>query len=308
MNNKLEMRSQFDSGVYQTYCQSKNYEAIELNPQSNLCVIYFSSNGLYYPDTAAVFHQVVAVKDRYEWKKNIVQSARKVIFVRDVQKQWYVEGINSQVNSIEKLCTLLKAESQGLDVVCVGNSAGGYAAVLVGCKLNAARIFSLSGQFSLLHQLEGEFARSKNPTLVKYENVDGYKQNYLLIDLIKTSKVPILYFYPAKSVKDRMQAELVRDIPHVYSFAFDSKNHANTCWRINFVDLFPMDLSNLLKLHHAYAGKIINPYIFSNRVSGYLKTARYSIDTLLKKINLFWQKNRLPKSKGKTHEDFSVKY
>ena len=214
MNNQLRKRSQFDvSGVYQTYCQSKNYEAIKLNSQSNLCVIYFSSNGLYYPDTAAVFHRVIAVKDRYEWKKNIVQSARKVIFVRDVQKQWYVEGINSQVNSIEKLCALLKAESQGMDVVCVGNSAGGYAAVLVGCKLNAARIFSFSGQFSLLHQLEGEFARNKNPTLIKYENVDGYKQNYLLIDLIKASKVPILYFYPAKCVKDRLQAELVRDIP-----------------------------------------------------------------------------------------------
>ena len=280
---EVQPKTQFDiPEVSQVYCTHKNYEVIDLNTQSNLCIIYFSSNGLYFPNTSQAFTEIILKNNRYEWKKNILKSAQKVIFVRDIKKQWYFEGINAEFDSIEKLSKLLKLESQGLNVICVGNSAGGYAASLVGSLIGASHVFSFSGQFTLLHQLNGELKKAMNPSLVKFEKNEDYKKYYLLTNLIKGSKIKIFYFYPNKSDKDIMQSKLVRSLPNIYVFAFDSDIHSETCYKVNFVDLFNMNLEALIKLNCLFKDKTINPYDFSVEVSGYIKTFKYLLKGWLK--------------------------
>ena len=63
-------------------------------------------------------------------------------FVRDVYKQWYLKGVNAEIDSIEKLYEFLKAETEGYQIVTVGSSAGGYAAVLFGYLLNATKVLA----------------------------------------------------------------------------------------------------------------------------------------------------------------------
>jgi len=273
------METQFDLPImHQTYANKANYEIAEINPRGSTCVLYFSSHGLYFPNTLDEFQRIVIEQNRFEWKRNVLPSARKVIFLRDVTKQWYLEGINARLNSIEKVCAFLKEETAELKIICVGDSAGGYAAALFGSLLEASATFCFSAQFSLRRVLE-EGNLEKNPTVAKYVNEPKINKFYDLSDAIQTSKIPIYYFYPARCPFDIDQALLVKNIENVYSFAFDSKIHGQTCYPINFVDLFSSSREALLALHKNYQGKVITPFNFSQRVSGWTRTIKHFIKT-----------------------------
>lgn len=274
MSGKL--RTQFDlDKMIEVYTKYPNYKILNLDNNYNKCVIYFSSNGLYYPNTEHVFEREIIEKNRFEWEKNILKSAKKVIFIRDVTKQWYLTGINSTIDTIAKLFDFLKQETQGLEVVCVGSSAGAYAATLFGSLLKAQCVFNFSGQFCLNHILEDPIARQKNFTLVKYENDINYRKYYSIIDIIKSNDVPICYFYPARCEIDISQKDLVKDINNIYRFPFKSAIHGKTCYLINFVDLFDLELDQIKKLCLKNKGNEISPVNFSINISGFQKTAKY---------------------------------
>jgi hypothetical protein len=271
-----ELRTQFDlDKMIEIYSKYPNYKVLNLDNHYNKCVIYFSSNGLYYPNTEYVFEREIIEKNRFEWGKNILKCAKKVIFIRDVTKQWYLTGINSKINTIGKLYDFLKQETQGLEVICVGSSAGGYAATLFGSLLKAQCVFNFSGQFCLNHILEDPIARQKNPTLVKHENDINYCRYYSIIDIIKNNNVPIFYFYPARCKIDIWQKDLVKDIENIYPFPFKSAIHGTTCYIINFVDLFDLELEQIKKLCPENKCNEISPVNFSIKISGFQKTAKY---------------------------------
>lgn len=117
--------------------QKDNFRVLDLDAKKKTCFIFFSSNGLYFPNDVETFQQTVVEKDRYEWE-NIAQSslirrfAGRLIFVRDLFKAWYVTGINARVNSIDKLIAMLKDLTEGYEVITCGGSAGGYMSTLGG--------------------------------------------------------------------------------------------------------------------------------------------------------------------------------
>ena len=51
---------------------------------SKLCVIYFSINDIWYPNTEREFIDSVIVSNRYEWKNLRIHNAQKEIFIRDI--------------------------------------------------------------------------------------------------------------------------------------------------------------------------------------------------------------------------------
>ena len=53
-----------------------------------------------------------------------------MIFVRDMWKQWYINGINQKIDSVEKVIEFLRTETENMRVTTVGNSSGGYMATL----------------------------------------------------------------------------------------------------------------------------------------------------------------------------------
>lgn len=97
--DKIAMTFQVDSDIVNSSRAEANY-VVEINDSAaagNLCVIYFTSNALYYPNTEASFTKSVIEKDYYEWRSNVPITAFKQIFVRDIYKQWYLQGINNQI-------------------------------------------------------------------------------------------------------------------------------------------------------------------------------------------------------------------
>lgn len=282
----VEIQNQLDIpeawGVYE---KERNFEIITNNvSQAKSCYIFFSSNGIYFPNTSEEFITKIVRGNRFEWKRNLPNEFAKVIFVRDVFKQWYLEGINSQINSIESLVEFLKKETQGLEITCVGSSAGGYAATLFGTLLQAERVFNFSGQFSLWHSLKEEDKRQRNPILVKHESNSEVNQYFDIIDLLKTRNLPIFYFYPGKCAEDIQQSQLVKNITNIYDFKFDDATHGCTVLAVSLRDLFSLSSKELIKLHQKNRNKMIKPLSFSMQVSGLRKTGGYLIGKTCKTL------------------------
>ncbi len=270
--------------VENTYKESNNYKiTIGDNKGCKRCFIFFSGNGLYYPETEEEFLKTIVVKDRYEWNKYRPKNFSKLIQLRDVKKTWYLDGINQHLNTIDKVASFLKEETKGLEVICVGSSAGGYAAVLFGSLLRASHIFTFSGQFSLFNVPDSWSDDSFRPwlgapLLSNYKNIYEYSKFYDLRSIILQSKVPIFYFYPAFFKEDTDQHDLILDIDCIRSLTFSSNSHGVTCLLINYPDLFDMNLSKLDKLYQRYQGKLIGSFLFSLHISGLLKTSKYLFD------------------------------
>lgn len=202
--------------------------------------LFFSSNGLFFPDEYTVAEDVLIHRDRYEWEnvvrdKDILKDCGKIIFLRDVYKSWYVQGINSKIDSADKLGGFLKEKCEGYKVVTIGSSAGGYAAVLFGLILKAEKVFCFSAQFDLYHYRNV----ITYPRLQRFKNEEERNKYYNLMPLISSNReVPIFYFCPIKSEDDAKQYELVVNKKMLYIFRMDSEIHGNVVKPQNYKHLF----------------------------------------------------------------------
>ena len=71
------------------------------------------------------------------------------IFIRDLEQSWYHKGMRDISGSIEESAKYLKSiikENNYKKVVCLGNSMGGYAAIVVGYLIKADTVLSFSPQ------------------------------------------------------------------------------------------------------------------------------------------------------------------
>lgn len=182
---------QIDSEIVRSvYATEPNYIIdYDESSEENVCAIYFSSNDIYFPNTEEIFRKRIVEKNFFEWYHTRVK-ARKHIFIRDIFKQWYLEGINAELDSPEKIFEWLKGETEGYEVVTVGSSAGGYAAVLYGSLLNAKRVIAFNAQFELWHMFNSSSANS-NPLVVKYKNTE----RSLYYDLKGMLQDSVNYYY-----------------------------------------------------------------------------------------------------------------
>lgn len=203
---------QIDSEIVRSvYINQPNYK-IEYNKscKANICAIYFSSNDIYYPNNEDIFRKRIVEKNFFEWYNTRI-NARKHIFIRDIFKQWYLEGINAELDSPEKIFEWLKGETEGYEVVTVGSSAGGYSAVLYGSLLKVQKVIAFNAQFSLkaIADASGEKC---NPLVYKYKNNDRSKY-FELKDKLSDS-VNYFYFLSVGCEEDMLQATKLFTPPH----------------------------------------------------------------------------------------------
>ena len=134
-----------DNALVRQVYEQDNYRVIHTGAKNKNAIIFFAGNGIYYPHEEKYFKEAMIDNDRFEWE-NIVQDYNVrnayslIILVRDIYKQWYLTGINSTINTQEKVIEKLKELTKGYEVTTCGNSAGGYMSVLAGIKMEAYRI------------------------------------------------------------------------------------------------------------------------------------------------------------------------
>ncbi|MBJ7879172.1 hypothetical protein [Gelidibacter salicanalis] len=256
--------------VHEAYNNLDNYKIIEGDTNSDIIYIYFTSNGLYYPNTEENFKETIE-SDKYEWKGNLVKDARKHILLRDVYKQWYVKGINSRINTIENVVDFLLNETRGYKTITLGSSSGGYMAMLVGRKLKSLKIYSFNGQFNIEDQLIGLNNRNKNPLLVKLENNSSFSNYYNIVPYLKNGTAPIFYFSSTHSQWDTEQGEIAKDINDLYPLFIKSDIHGIAFYKQNLIKVLSASKKELVSWSRY---KAYSQFSFSLKVVGLIKTLK----------------------------------
>ena len=259
---------QTDSDIVKQYRKEDANYIIEVNENTsnkNLCVIYFTSNALYYPNNTQSFKHSVIERNYYEWRLKVPISAKRQIFVRDIYKQWYLNGINNQISSPASLLKLLKQESEGYNIITVGSSAGGYAAILYGSQLGAERIYAFNPQFEINSLLETSNEET-NPLLFRNIHNINLRQYYDIIPAIKHSQ--IYYFISEKSNWDYNQMLHLGNNNQVCTIKFKTSHHGVPFPRIALKNVMSTSDAKLLTLDK----KSFNPILFSIKFVGIWST------------------------------------
>ena len=225
--------------------------------KTNRCFVFFSSNGIYFPNEEEVFKQQMVEKDYYEWlnistNPKITKYVDKIIFVRDTYKIWYQYGINNLVNSVDKLAEFLKEETKGYETYTIGSSAGGYAAALFGAKINAKAAFSNSAQFDI--SITDGVGYQPIVELLKENIIDDTYFNITG----KLGNIPVFYLCPINSTQDEIQYNLVKSLDNIHPFIFPCDKHGATIHGANWPFLLTTPVDRLIKLSNGLNHKSID--------------------------------------------------
>lgn len=274
------------SSIVEKKYKENNYEVVLTGSSQNNAIIFFSSHGIYYPNSEQIFVEKMVEEDYYDWRnlakhKLIINNFAKIIFVRDVYKQWYVTGINERINSIDRLKELLEEETKGYEITTCGSSAGGYIALLMGVLLNASRIIDSCGQHDL-SLLKG------NPFIDRYNNDVGRSKYYNVKPYLKGKEDSIYYFYPSECQDDIIQSKAIGDAI-TKRFAMKGAMHGETVRAVCFPYILTMDKDKLDNLQLKYSDQIIDRAVLfkdmiplKDRVIYYF---RYGLKKLIMMIN-----------------------
>ncbi len=108
-----------ENGLLKEAYKQDNYLVSETGSKTGQAVIFFSSNGIYYPNDEETFRAYIQKgNEGFEWfhlaqHREIQNHFEKIIFVRDVYKQWYVTGINERLDSVDKVLSFLQEQTGG---------------------------------------------------------------------------------------------------------------------------------------------------------------------------------------------------
>lgn len=269
-----------DKIVNEIYTNRPNY-LIEYNENvaKEYCIVYFSSNDIYYPNNEIAFSESVIKKNKFEWYGKRVLYGHKHIFLRDIKKQWYLTGINATINSPVALLEFLKSETAGYKTIFLGSSAGGFISVILGQLINAERIYTFNGQFNIFSLSNKPDAEFINPILFRNKNNEVLLPYYNAVNFIKKPST-IYYFHSNKSKWDIEQSEYIKDIA-VNKISFFTSNHGIPFLKSNLSVVLNLSQDQLKGL----SGKSIHPLVFSLKMVGGVKTFEGAFSILQYALN-----------------------
>ncbi|HAS8420417.1 TPA: hypothetical protein I7738_20025 [Vibrio vulnificus] len=236
--------TQFELENLELSRNSDNYKIIFTGTKNGKCLVLFSSNGLYFPNTYSALQKIID-DDRFEWQSLSPNNFEKIIFLRDTYKQWYVCGINKSIDSPSKVISFLEKETQGFWKRFLGSSAGGYAAVYYGSKCNADSIVSISGQFDLSFEAKDEH---RNKILF-------YEKNRLELDVSSTSS-SVIYVYPYLSSYDIEQYNRIKNNRNIKVIPVKSSSHGVPIYSFGVRKFISADDSTLQKFSNKKNSKL----------------------------------------------------
>lgn len=258
---------QIDSEIVNKVYQEQNNYLIEFDEKGDKewCAVYFCSNDIYYPNTEEIFRKRIVEKNFFEWYHSRITRASKHIFIRDIFKQWYLAGINININTPEKLIEFLKKETKGYKVITIGSSAGGYAAMLYGSFINTQFTLAFNPQIEI-QSLLNRSTESINPLLFRIK--DQRTQYFDIIKFIKKEAKTFYFFSNASSWDMEQNNHLNKNIPNLYRIAFRTKHHGIPFLKVALPKVLNLNIKQL----ETFSKKNQSPIIFTIQMVGIRKT------------------------------------
>ena len=274
-----------NSAIEESYVKFENYKIKIFDESKDTVYIYFSSNGLYFPDEINVFRHTIFERNYFEWENLsnhsvVASNTNKAIFVRDVWKSWYVNGINAQLNTQDKLADFLKTICERKKIVTVGVSAGATAAILFGCLLKADRIVAFSPQIDL-HLSNEQGAISCFDEIAGDEILSKYLD---LRPLIETYTGNLICVFPNGNFKDNSQYSLISDNPNIKFFVCKSKSHGVVLYPESIAILIGGSDDDIISLYEYFKIHKCSPSRVLMKTNGRIFTYKYISKSFVKKV------------------------
>lgn len=153
------------------------------------------------------------------------------VFIRDFNQMWYLKGVDEEVNSFENLKTRLGDIIKKYNkVTFLGNSMGGFAAILFGTLLNVDNVIAFSAQtFINRRQRFWSFDKRWEKQIKKIHDAQlhsEYQDLKTVINNHPNSKTKINIYYSSKDRLDRKHSKRLRSFKNVSLNSFSKGGHA----------------------------------------------------------------------------------
>lgn len=261
--------------------KKENYQINDNLNGGGYCVIYCSSNNIWYPNEQEVFEDCFVKNNRFEWTRIHSKLASKEIYIRDIYKSWYVTGINETINSLDCLIEFLREKTLGYKVITIGSSSGGYLASILSVYLKAEYAIAFSPQF----ELKNEWAMGVNTFLELHAAEEKYAKYYDLKPIIDTGETPIFYVVPKKNKMDAYQYSHIKNCKNVYPIIFNSYHHGTVMYKCNLEKFISLEYADIFNIYLKYKDRIVSPFKFSIKLSGVNKTVANCFIEVQKQIS-----------------------
>jgi len=141
------------------------------------------------------------------------------IFIRDAYRIWYQRGLKDLTDTLPDTISLLKEITDGYEnIICVGNSAGGYGALMFGSALQVNCVHAFSPQTFIDPQRDARYKQAG--TAVKLEI-----PTILDVKPLMTGRTTYFLHYCGGDKLDRLHAERLRSSPNVRLFKYQCNSH-----------------------------------------------------------------------------------
>ncbi len=155
------------------------------------------------------------------------------VYLRDFKQAWYQKGVDNQIDSIIKVNEYLGEiiKTKKYEKVCfMGNSMGGYAAILFGTMLNVDKVISFSPQSYINKWNRFRFSdkrwQNQISSIYNYENKkpEYFDLNHYL-KKNKPYKTQINIFYSSNHQLDKKHAERLKKRNNITLHSFTDGGH-----------------------------------------------------------------------------------
>jgi len=159
------------------------------------------------------------------------------VFVRDKQQAWYQLGLDQFLQSptevAEQIIQAITLEHNNPRLIMIGNSMGGYAAMLFGLMLNAEQVIAFSPQtfvdrLNRMRFLDFRWAPQINRMHTAIKQDEASTAHFDLRPLISKNvyKPRIDVYYSERHRLDRIHAERLRECKNVFLYPCRANSHA----------------------------------------------------------------------------------
>ena len=155
------------------------------------------------------------------------------IFFRDFYQAWYLKGVDSNIDGPQKICNFINHEvskANYTNITFIGNSMGGYAAILFGGLINVDTVIAFSPQTFIDKKNRFYYFdirwRSQIKQIYKYLNKNSEYLNLKLFLNTQDYKTKIRIYYSNKHRLDKIHAKFIRDSYNVKLIPISESQHS----------------------------------------------------------------------------------
>lgn len=167
----------------------------------------------------------------FEFFNILSESNIDKVFVRDFFQMWYLNGVDDTINTLEKLKVQLENIIKDYErVTFIGNSMGGYAAILFGTLLNVNKVISFAPQtFIDARNRFWKFDIRWRKQINNIHKTKVCKEYYDLKSFFNhnniSEKPSIEIYYSSNDRLDKLHAERMQSFKNINLFEFKDGGH-----------------------------------------------------------------------------------